>query len=720
MPYSITTRDGITVENIPDDVPPDDPSLKARVAQARKQNRPRGYDPVQGSKDTLAHAFTAGLSDAAGGAGAGTGTVLKGLLSGNVRSLQDAGAAFQSGYGGEVNRARSYRRQFQAEQPVLAGAEQLAGLFGIRGGNVPGAARAAAAAPVAERAAAYRTALRAAPPVSPVKSIAVGGGLAGVSGAVNDESGDPVGAGLASGALGLALGTGLLGAGQVAGAGLNVALRNNLSPEQRAARLIQREIGRTMYTDPRTNRPRPMTLQDMNANQRALGSGANLETVAELGGKRLKAAARAVANVPGAGQSIAENALEGRASKMSDRIMTEVGRGLPGARRDMTYEEAQDVFRQQRAGINRQNYDAAYQETAAPETVQMTMVPAMREAPDAAMRNAMGHLDEHEYRIRNAIRIAEMGGRNVNEDEIGKLTGQLAQVDRARAELSAIAGGETPENVSPLAADMFQRGLRQVSISEPGAPWGQGTRTFNQLSDQVYPALGKARSEAHVGKSGEELMDLGRNLLNATDGEIRVALRGAGATERDAMMQGVLSGIEHKINQSDTGFVARFVRNKNWQNALKEAIGEKPAARIMTRIKREALMNAFRNYVLSGSRTTPLKEDIRALTEGESELGFMADFLDSGGDVKNFAMKRAVAWWRRQSENGGINDPEVNRALAEMLYARATSGPTGGLAKMQDAVRALPRYAQGVTSAGPDATRFAAPVDNYRRERWER
>jgi hypothetical protein len=35
MPYSITTRDGITIQNIPDDVAPDSPDLKARVAQIR-------------------------------------------------------------------------------------------------------------------------------------------------------------------------------------------------------------------------------------------------------------------------------------------------------------------------------------------------------------------------------------------------------------------------------------------------------------------------------------------------------------------------------------------------------------------------------------------------------------------------------------------------------------------------------------------------------------
>lgn len=40
MPYAITTRDGITIQNIPDDVPPDSPALKDRVASLRAQKQP--------------------------------------------------------------------------------------------------------------------------------------------------------------------------------------------------------------------------------------------------------------------------------------------------------------------------------------------------------------------------------------------------------------------------------------------------------------------------------------------------------------------------------------------------------------------------------------------------------------------------------------------------------------------------------------------------------
>lgn len=45
--YSITTRDGITIQNIPNDVPPDSPELKARVAQIRAQAEQGTQEPEE-------------------------------------------------------------------------------------------------------------------------------------------------------------------------------------------------------------------------------------------------------------------------------------------------------------------------------------------------------------------------------------------------------------------------------------------------------------------------------------------------------------------------------------------------------------------------------------------------------------------------------------------------------------------------------------------------
>lgn len=47
MPYDITTKDGITLRNIPDDVAPDSPQLKARVEKIRSGN----FKPVSGNPD---------------------------------------------------------------------------------------------------------------------------------------------------------------------------------------------------------------------------------------------------------------------------------------------------------------------------------------------------------------------------------------------------------------------------------------------------------------------------------------------------------------------------------------------------------------------------------------------------------------------------------------------------------------------------------------------
>ena len=41
MPYSITTKDGITIQNIPDEEPADSPRLRERVAQIRAQMNPQ-------------------------------------------------------------------------------------------------------------------------------------------------------------------------------------------------------------------------------------------------------------------------------------------------------------------------------------------------------------------------------------------------------------------------------------------------------------------------------------------------------------------------------------------------------------------------------------------------------------------------------------------------------------------------------------------------------
>ena len=58
MPYSITTKDGITIPDIPDDVAPDAPELKAMVERIRASQRP-AEKPMASAQQQLSAADVA-------------------------------------------------------------------------------------------------------------------------------------------------------------------------------------------------------------------------------------------------------------------------------------------------------------------------------------------------------------------------------------------------------------------------------------------------------------------------------------------------------------------------------------------------------------------------------------------------------------------------------------------------------------------------------------
>jgi hypothetical protein len=83
MPYNITTKDGITLRNIPDDIPSDHPDLKARVQKIRAEQSmpaqlaPLTADPTEGMSDfdELAAGFGKAIVDTGRGLGQMVGAV---------------------------------------------------------------------------------------------------------------------------------------------------------------------------------------------------------------------------------------------------------------------------------------------------------------------------------------------------------------------------------------------------------------------------------------------------------------------------------------------------------------------------------------------------------------------------------------------------------------------------------------------------------------------
>jgi len=66
MPYSITTKDGITINNIPDSIPPDSDELKRRVTAIRAQETPAG-GPVSAVLEPLAAIVSGAIAEPVAG-----------------------------------------------------------------------------------------------------------------------------------------------------------------------------------------------------------------------------------------------------------------------------------------------------------------------------------------------------------------------------------------------------------------------------------------------------------------------------------------------------------------------------------------------------------------------------------------------------------------------------------------------------------------------------
>ena len=107
MAYSITTKDGITINNIPDDVLPDSPDLKARVAAIRSGGGAAALEaaatpaPAETTLQGLTGAVTRGLAPIAAGAtlGAAAGLPLAGVgaIPGAIAGAGAAGLAMAVG-----------------------------------------------------------------------------------------------------------------------------------------------------------------------------------------------------------------------------------------------------------------------------------------------------------------------------------------------------------------------------------------------------------------------------------------------------------------------------------------------------------------------------------------------------------------------------------------------------------------------------------------------
>lgn len=538
--------------------------------------------------------------------------------------------------------------------------------------------------------------------------------------ATGDEWGFDEGDRLNPQRLGEGAGLGAVGGAAVQGATRvvgGIGSRFGQNADQRAVRLIDRSL-RDANVTPQELRRRAGALRRQ--------GGPTMETVAEVGGEPLQRAARAVANVRGPGQQIAADALEGRTQTITPRVLGEATRATTPrqTRAPRNFYDAREALRTARAGQGSAAYRAAHAVTPDDDAVQSYLLPFMREAPREAAASGARQLASAADRVRAEMAIVRSAGGPANtvNTRLSELQTELADILLARRQLEGLATGAPPNTVNTRAVDYFQRGIRQMErAAGEGSPEAGALRdsrnAYNQMADQVIPELGQARTNYGESIRIEEMMDAGRRAFSMPEGEIDIMLRGRpgqnGLTveEFDGFMLGVLDAIETKVRAGDTAFVARFMRNENWQRQLDRALGRQGARRLRNRIGREARMRGFDNAVRRPSQTTPMREDIQALTEGEAELNFLAEVIQAGGQVRGPILRRLAEAFDRLYKPGIYNE-QVNRALAERLYGRATPA---NIARLEAELAALPGYNQAVAGeelAGSVGARLGAMAPN--------
>jgi hypothetical protein len=520
----------------------------------------------------------------------------------------------------------------------------------------------------------------------------------------------------------------LLGSGLTEGS-ISILTRQGLTPDDRALRLINRELQDAGY------QPEEI-VRVMN---RLRTQAPTEEIMGELmgpSGQRLMRATAAMGR--GAGRSRADAAFNARSEggvrlpaptpaqpnrtravgSIRDRVMNEAVEMTAPTQTSTprNYDDALDALRTARSGQGQEAYRALYAQNIDNEPGIRRLLDYLAEAPPEAAASGARQLRSvadglRARRASAAQRASRAPGVSVAQrrsatQELDQINAELDDVVTSINQLDSIANGQAPNTLRPRTVDYMQRGLNQLErnagLGSPEArAFGDARRAYNQMADDLVPGFGETRSRYGDSIRIEELMNDGRRVFEMTEGEIDRLMRGSngsglGREEFDGFMIGVLDAVERRLGQSDTAFLARLSRNQNWRNQLATAVGgEANAQRFMNRLARETNMQRTRNFVQSGSRTEPLREDIRALTQGESELAFMMDQEVRGPILAAGRMAltnpfeaglRIATWIYDRTSRPGIANPQVQEAMARRLFTTATRE---GAQELRDALLAL-------------------------------
>ena len=310
MSYEIETKDGIVIKGIPDNVQPDDPSIKQKVLTARQgitnTNAGRNMNSsAQGAINAL-QGPTMGFLDELAGAGSAVAGALANLTPwGDNKSMAE-------NYRSARDKVRGATEQFREDRPLTAIGTSL-----LASAPVMAVAPNAAAPQVITNGGRLMTAAK------------TGLGYGAVSGAGESTAGNVKDLLLDTGkgaALSAALGTTGQGAGSVLGAvSSNIGQRFNSSSAANAARLRLADILKKDATGSVFESGSSNPINQVSARNRLFGEGA---TIADSAGQNTRQALDTLATIPGRAKNDVEALIHARQAGRSGRIVTAADEAL--------------------------------------------------------------------------------------------------------------------------------------------------------------------------------------------------------------------------------------------------------------------------------------------------------------------------------------------------------------------------------------------------------
>jgi hypothetical protein len=429
------------------------------------------------------------------------------------------------------------------------------------------------------------------------------------------------------------------------------------TPQQKALRMTQTALQEGGAFAPTK---RGTTAIQARSNALVRSGGGVQETIGEIGGPSAKGLSRAVANVPGPGQKIALDTLEQRREGMAPRVLKTA---TNAAGKPQTYGDVVVSLRTTGKQAASKAYDTAMD--AADQVVVPKVAGLSKELDDFLYDVQAGPgLVPTDSSLMGLQRARSAIGRLEELASSGRLS--LRAVERIRQQINTIARGTKGDAYDGFATrqalGFFDKKLDDMAAQNP------------QFA-QALGGLKSARQGYGTTKQTDEAVQQGLRALSddATDTYLWMNNDGRGRTqaEADGYMVGVVRAITNAVNRSDTAAIARINRDKNIQAALVQAMGDAPAKKLLTRINREANMQAGANAITSGSRTTPLREEVDRWTKGEDDLAFLSDLIQNPAPIRTQFLRFFSNAYDRL-RRPGLYNPRISEEVAKIMYAPAT------------------------------------------------